>query len=197
MRTRNVSGVTPQRKMIHTNDKFGNPGIAKQQGTTRTIYDSIPIDGRNNFRFFEDATTRQFPFTNMNTEGNKLGVGGALAVERCYLQVVLVGLDGVISDIVDVATYVTGIGIELGELNIELANSKIAKQIAVASFDPRWNKSAQHSAYNNFEFDTQLVIPPLLEFVFDVRTNSLPASQDYLRLCVEGAGAIIAPRNTF
>jgi len=55
-----------------------------------------------------------------------------------------------------------------------------------------------HDAYNNFEFDTQLVINPLLEFVFPVRVDTYsPIVDTFLRLTVEGTGAIIAPRNTF
>ena len=49
--------VTPQQKMVAVNKKFGNTNIKNQQGTTRVIYDSLPLDGRTNFRFFENNYT--------------------------------------------------------------------------------------------------------------------------------------------
>jgi hypothetical protein len=69
---------------------------------------------------------------------------------------------------------------------------------------PEFNKDAENQLNTSFEFDTQVVIMPLLEFVATLRTNS-PAivtpdpeeQQVFLRLTIEGTGAIIAPRATF
>jgi len=66
-----MNSVTPQRKLIANTDKFNNAGIKKQQGTTRAIYDSLPLDGRTNFRFFEESNNRNFPLTNTGADGNK------------------------------------------------------------------------------------------------------------------------------
>jgi hypothetical protein len=195
MRTVNYTPNTPQRKIMNVSDKFGNDSIKKQQGTTRVIYDSIPIDGRSEYRFFEEANTRQFPLTNMSSDGNKLGVGGALAIERIYLSVVQFSTTDVIA-VIDLGTYAVP-GITVGELAIEIANSQVLKQVPLLSFDPRFNKSATYAEFNNFEFDTQLVLNPLLEFVFKIRVHNVPADEGYfLRLTVEGAGAIIAPKTT-
>jgi len=88
--------------------------------------------------------------------------------------------------------------IQIGEFNIEIANSQVLKTLPLLSFDPRFNKNAATDVYNNFEFDTQLVINPLLEFVFPTRVNTyLPVVNSFLRLTIEGTGAIIAPRATF
>ena len=57
MKGYNINPVTPQQKMVAVNNRFGNTNIAQQQGTTRVIYDSLPLDGRTNFRFFENANT--------------------------------------------------------------------------------------------------------------------------------------------
>jgi len=194
MRNRAGNAVSPQRKIIGNTDKFGNAGIKKQQGTTRTIYDSLPIDGRTNFRFFEESATRAFPFTNTSSDGNKLPVGNALAIERAYLSVITfnVGQTSIIS--VGVLALPN---LQVGELAIEIANAQVMKQVALLSFTPSFNKSAMHTAYNNFEFDTQIVINPLLEFVFTVRTfTNVAISDTFLRLTIEGTGAIIAPRAT-
>ena len=44
--------ITPQMKNIAVNSKFGNTGIKAQQGSTVIKYDSLPFDGRTEFRFF-------------------------------------------------------------------------------------------------------------------------------------------------
>jgi hypothetical protein len=37
------AGTTPQEKIVAVNKKFGNTGIQSQQGTSRIIYDSLPM----------------------------------------------------------------------------------------------------------------------------------------------------------
>jgi len=132
----------------------------------------------------------------MGSDGNKLPVGNALAIERMYLSVITKSGASV--------TAVTGLfftgayaNLTVGELNIIIANSQVLKQVALLSQDPRFNKNSTFFDYNNFEFDTQLVLNPLLEFVFNVKVNAYtPIVDNYLRLTVEGVGAIIAPRTT-
>jgi len=190
--------VTPQQKIIHTNRKLGNKGIKRQQGTTRILYDSLEIDGRQDFRFFEGSNNRDFPLTNSGSNGNQLGVGETLAVERAYFNAFSV--NPITSLIIMFFIPLNGGAfdqIATGELTFEVANSKVIKPIPLLSFYPEFNKNAYHVEYNNFEFDTQIVIPPLLEFVFPIRTSFQPAVADnFLRFTVEGVGSIIAPRTT-
>jgi hypothetical protein len=196
MRKLGLNPVTAQRKIISNADKFGNSGIKKQQGTTRAIYDTLPIDGRTTFRFFEESNNRNFPFTNTGADGNKLPVGNALAVERAYFSIVNIDENGSVLNIFPLATATANV--RAGELSFEIANSQVIKQVPVASFLPDNNKSSQHVNNQNFEFDTQLVINPLLEFVFTLKINQQPAIADtFIRLTIEGTGAIIAPRATF
>ena len=195
MKQENLSIVTPQRKIISVTDRLGNQSIRNQQGTTRVIYDTLPMDGRTQFRFFEESNNRNFPLTNMGSDGNKLPVGNALAIERMYFSVVTI----VAGNVTNVSPLFNAAhpNFEVGELNILIANSQVLKQMAVLSQKPTFNKNAGHNEYNNFEFDTQLVINPLLEFVFDLRVNTNAAiANTFLRLSVEGVGAIIAPRTT-
>jgi len=199
-----ISRMTPQRKMIRVNNKFGNVGIKKQQGTTRAIYDSLPIDGSSEYRFFEEAATRGFPFTNMSSEGNRLGVGSALVVERIYFSIMTT--DAIVPfTIQSFATMeefsninpAIGNSIKAGELSIEIANSQVLKQLSILGFGANYNKSAFHNTQVNFEFDTQIVISPLLEFVLKLRTYTHQSLVDtYIRLTIEGTGAIISPRTT-
>lgn len=199
-----ITRMTPQKKIIGVNNKFGNTGIKKQQGTTRAIYDSLPIDGRTEYRFFEEANTRAFPFTNMSSDGNKLGVGSAMVVERAFFSVIVTdGLDPFgITQIYSIEEYAAVLGptahaIQVGEFSIEIANSQVLKQLSVLSFDSLFNKSAEFNGNVNFEFDTQIVISPLLEFVMKLRAyNHASVENTFLRLTVEGTGAIISPRTT-
>jgi len=185
---------TPQQKTIGVNDKFGNTGIRKQQGTTRIIYDTLPLNGNTVFEFFKNSQNRQFPFSNTGSDGNKLGVGNTLVIERSYLSIVEIDA----TDSVKSITPVADANINAAELDVQIANSTVIKQIPLISFLPEFNKSALHTDYNNFEYDTQLVIPPLLEFVFRLRTGPYVIGEGkFLRLTVEGTGAIIAPRTTF
>ena len=82
MRTIYNSGITPQDKIVAVNKKFGNSGIKSQQGTSRIIYDALPVtnNGQTTFRFFEDSSSRTFPFTNTGSDGNKLGVGDTMVL---------------------------------------------------------------------------------------------------------------------
>jgi hypothetical protein len=186
---------TPQQKTIGVNDKFGNTGIRKQQGTTRIIYDTLALDGTRVFEFFKNSQSRPFPYSNTGSDGNKLGVGNTLVIERSYLSIVDASGENVRSIV-----PVLDANINCSELSVQIANSTVIKQIPLVSFLPEFNKSALHTTYNNFEYDTQLVIPPLLEFVFQLRTGLYtvdPEAPLFLRLTVEGTGAIIAPRTTF
>lgn len=196
MKTRTRSVVTPQRKIINVSNKFDNVGIKKQQGTTKVIYDTLEVDGRRSFRFFEESASRTFPETNVGADGNKLPVGNVLAVERAYVTIMEKNIAGEFVTIMDIEAsgWIEG---RLGLLNTEIANSIVAKDIPILSFEPAYNKNGCSSVYNNFEFDTQVVIQPLLEFVFTLRVPTYVALADtFIRLTIEGVGSIIAPRTT-
>jgi hypothetical protein len=192
--------VTPQMKNIAVNDRFGNTGIKKQQGSTVIKYDTLPLDGSTQLRFFEQSSQRNFPLSNTGTDGNKLGVGSSMVVERIYLS--LVEYDAVANDLTSIAncslTTATGVLINNGEFGFEIANSLVIKNVPVLSFTPQFNKNAENQLNNSFDFDTQIIIPPLLEFVATLRLPNYTAFEGYyLRLTIEGSGAIIAPKTTF
>lgn len=189
---------TPQRKAIGVNDKFGNTGIKNQQGSTVIKYDTLPLDGRTEFRFFEGSAQRNFPYSNTGSDGNKLGVGNTLVVERAYLSIVTTNADtGAISTVAPI-TLSDDPAITLGEFGFMVANSEVIKTVPVLSWLPQFNKVAENQLNTNFEFDTQIVLPPLLEYVATLRlSQAFTKANTYLRLTIEGTGAIIAPRTTF
>lgn len=193
-----ASRFTPQRKAIGVNDKFGNRGIKNQQGTTRIIYDTLPCDGRTEFRFFEGSSQRNFPLSNTGSDGNKLGVGNTLVVERAYLSLITVDPDTKLIETVEALALTSDPAITLSEFGFMVANSEVIKTVPVLSWFPQFNKVAENQLNNNFEFDTQIVIPPLLEFVATLRlAQTFTKANTFLRLTIEGTGAIIAPRTTF
>jgi hypothetical protein len=193
-----AGGFTPQRKAIAVNDKFGNSGIKKQQGSTVIKYDTLDWTGQTELRFFEGSSQRNFPLSNTGSDGNKLGVGNSLVVERAYFTLIVTDETGRVT--------ISPLGINaptelvLSEFGFAIANTEVIKNLPLLSWAPEFNKNAENELNNNFEFDTQIVIPPLLEFVATLRiptATTLPADRVQIRLTIEGAGAIIAPRATF
>lgn len=198
MREYTSGRVTPQMKAVAVNDKFGNSGIKKQQGSTVIKYDTLPLDGRTEFRFFEESNQRNFPLSNTGADGNKLGVGNSMVIERVYLTVGTYDPTTNAWLTFDTTDISSNIAILSSEFGFTLANSQVLKNIPVLSWIANFNKAAENAINSNYEFDTQIVIPPLLEFVATLRTQKYAAvSETYVRLTIEGAGAIIAPKTTF
>jgi hypothetical protein len=198
MKMINVGQVTPQMKNIAVNDRFGNSGIKKQQGSTVIKYDTLPLDGRTEFRFFEESNQRNFPLSNTGADGNKLGVGNSMVVERAYLTVGTYDATTNRWTAVTQTGLTTNIAVLTSEFGFTIANSQVIKNIPILSWLPQFNKVAENEVNSNFEFDTQIIIPPLLEFVATLRTQGYtPVEGTYVRLTIEGSGAIIAPKTTF
>jgi len=199
MRDITLNPITPQRKAIGVSKRFGNLGLKKQQGTTRILYDSLPFTGSpTQFNFFEGSNNRDFPFTNVGASGNKLTVGELLVIERFYLAAIQVEDTGELIEFEDVITGTGSDALATGDLSLEIANQTVMKPISAASALPQFNKNAYWDNYNNFEMDTQIVLQPLLEYIWRYRVTLYPvqADEQSLRLTIEGTGAIIAPRQT-
>ena len=191
------SRFTPQNKIMAVNKRYGNTGIKKQQGSTVVKYDTINLTATTQqIRFFEGATNRQFPFTNINSEGNKLPVGSSMIVERAYLT--LLQYDPVLG-FISVVQPDTQPNLACGEFSLMVANKEVIKNVPILSWIPEFNKSAGSVDYNNFEFDTQVSLLPLLENVATIRFAGVLSEpeQYYLRLTIEGTGAIISPSSPF
>jgi hypothetical protein len=193
-----MSNITPQMKNIAVNDKFGNSGIKKQQGSTVIKYDTLPLDGRTEFRFFEESNQRNFPLSNTGADGNKLGVGNSMVVERAYLTVGTYDKTTNRWLTVSQTDITLNVALLTAEFGFVIANSQVIKNIPVLSWIADFNKAAENNLNSNYEFDTQIIIPPLLEFVATLRTQGYTAvDETYVRLTIEGSGAIIAPKTTF
>jgi hypothetical protein len=75
--------------LVEKSKKLAYMNAAQQQGTTRVIYDSLPIDGTNTFRFFEGANSRQYPNTNLNA--NQLGIDETMLIQHMYFHIKIDG----------------------------------------------------------------------------------------------------------
>lgn len=194
-----ITNVTPQQKIVGVNNKFGNTNIKNQQGTTRVIYDSLPLDGSTELRFFENANARQYPFTNIGAEGNRLNVGESLVVQKVYFGVLTVNESGVPTSFQSPGQLGPSEAWYLGEWNFFIANNQVIKQLPwVLSFAQGFNVTANNEADEAFGTFTDIVIPPLLEFVLSYRINSYTAQSTRRLVCfIEGTAGIIAPQTTF
>jgi hypothetical protein len=198
MKQRIMGNITPQMKNIAVNQKFGNTGIQRQQGSTVIKYDTLPLVGTE-LRFFEESNQRNFPLSNTGSDGNKLGVGNSMVVERVYITLGTYNPTTNQWTNFDPTDLNSPIQILAAEFGFSLANSQVIKNVPLLSWVPNFNKSAENQLNSNYEFDTQIVIPPLLEFVATLRLQNYTAPTEplYVRLTIEGSGAIIAPKTTF
>jgi hypothetical protein len=206
MKGYNISPVTPQAKMVAVNNRFGNTNIAQQQGTTRVIYDSLPLDGRTNFRFFENANTRTAPLTNIGSEGNRLEVGSTFTVEKIYFNAVTYdAANNTITASLNGLSFAAGdvaVPFATGEFNFFIANSQVIKQLPTGfTQGSNFNPTATNVNDHAFGFSTDIVIPPLLEYVGGLNTTSYDttalAGYTHIQLFMYGTAGIIAPQTTF
>jgi len=198
MREKYISGTTPQQKLVAVNNKFGNSGIKDQQGTTRLIYDTLPLGavGAKTLRFFEDSGSRPFPFANTGSDGNKLGVGNTMVIESITFYLLTYDTVNFRFDNIQLANTVPAI--QNANLSFEIANNRVIKNLSLQEINSAFDKNDGATNDSTIELDTLIVIPPLLNFVCQVQIPYFtPAANTYLRCVINGAGGIIAPRTTF
>lgn len=200
------SGITPQEKIVAVNKKFGNTGIKSQQGTSRIIYDALPVtnNGQTTFRFYEDSTARTFPFTNTGSDGNKLGVGDTMVLNSVMFYVVQrVTATKIFGSQENFAGFYSDANIAY--FNFEIANNQVVKKVTLSESLQLYNNSTADTA-TNLVLETEIVIPPLLPYVLELRTPKAlydilraPAvgSEWFIFAQIIGTGGIIAPRTTF
>jgi len=180
--------VTAQSKIINVGNNLGLSGLKNQQGTTVIKYDTLPIDGRTQYNFFQESNNRPFPLSNTGTDGGKLGVGESLTIQRISFAI--------LEDRAFRPLAGTDTGLIDGELTIVVANSNILLRLPILQFLPEYNKDAENNLNTSYELDTLLIIPPQLDFTFQLRVSGALIEDAALRLTVEGVGSIFSPRTT-
>ena len=194
-----ITALTPQQKMVSVNNRFGNTNIAQQQGTTRVLFDSLELNGSTELRFFENVSSRNYPFTNIGSEGNRLTVGDTFVVQKIYFAVGTFDADlGIITDVQTFAQFGWDSFMK-GEFSFQIANSQVIKQLPTEIFYTDLNPTNINQRDSAFGTFTDIVIPPLLEYVLTYRTAPYTAETTPYRLfCfLEGSAGIISPQTTF
>lgn len=213
--------LTPNSKIVRTNNSIGAKGIQNMQGTTRAIYDSLKLTlGLQTqpitLNFFQNVNTRQFPYTNI-TE-NKLQVGESMALQRLSLSILTV--DNVNNVVTSINPLAQG-GLQAlyrSDLNFFIAQDQVIKKQPLQSMYAPFNKDSQFygNQYAAFlggvisvgvpqdvlHFDNPIVIPPQIEFSMPITLppyNIAPTagSDFYLMATIEGLGSLFAPKSTY
>lgn len=187
--------LSPQQKAVAVNSIMGNPNIQNQQGTSRVLYDTLPLDGRQEFRFFENVANRQFPFTNLNQ--NKLQVGETFALQRIYFSIVNELEDSTYSlETIEASGLVS---LYLSDFSVFYDTMQVIKPIPFSSIFSDFSHSSQHDNAEFFVFDNRIILPTDVQFRCEVDTPNYGGIQEgiYLRCVWEGFGTILSPKNQF
>lgn len=142
-----------------------NRQLGKQQGTTRTIYDTIPLTGAPNvFNFFENLANKGYPWTNLNR--NSFTDQEAMNIQRAYLSFIVTSSDTDYQIISGTTIQIYGVSeranvsvnpqtqsqfakFGLAQASIFVSGQQILKNFSFLSSDPRFN-------YKNQGFATAL-----------------------------------------
>lgn len=197
MQGRIITNTTPQQKIVAVNNRFGNVNIAQQQGSTRVLYDSLPLNGSTEFRFFENAQSRQYPFTNIGAEGNRLNVGETFVIQKIYFGIIEVDGDA-FAGFQPINGVIPSPFLQ-GDISFLIANSQVIKNLPFDSLFNFTHNVDQTNAFDEaFSTFTDIVIPPLLEYVLTYRVNTYTADPAFRLACfIQGTAGIIAPQTTF
>jgi hypothetical protein len=85
--------------------------------------------------------------------------------------------------------------------DFEIANNKVIKKVTLSEANPAYSKSTAAN-YSNLDLETQIVLPPLLPYILELRlplalTAAVAGRTRYIQAQIIGTGGIIAPRTTF
>lgn len=186
--------ITAQAKLAAVNNKLGNPGLKKNQGSSVEVWDYIKITtpgAAGVIRFFENVNAKTFPFTNI--QQNQLQVGEALAIEYIAFTYLIVS-EGAISTFGSVMQLLPGAS--LAGMSFLLDNSRIIKNNSLTRANKTFNTKGQTAENYLFYPDTDLTIPPQISFTTEL---NLPACASpeitkgdlYLGCHLFGTGAIL------
>ena len=185
--------ATPQEKILAVSEGLGIQGMEIMQATTRTIYDSLPVDGRTVFEFFKGCNSRAFPFTNL--PANRLEVGEAMIIEYMSLQFLTSAVQGVGPVTATGTLGTTSTSYYASDFSFNVANVTTLKPISLGQMDARFNKDAKFATNDSYHFLSMLTIPELQQFVATLQTTDATARGTLtLKLTLEGIGVIYRPK---
>jgi len=186
--------VTPNAKIALVNNKLGNPALKNNQGTSSEVYDYVQVTPGNAsvVRFFENVNTKTFPFTNI--QQNQLQAGEALSIE--YIAFTRITARTGTNEILTFTALTDSVPVlSLCGFQLLLDNSRIVKANSlVRSFQDLNTKGG--TATNSLYYpDTDLVIPPQIQFTAELNIPDNPDSGTdvdvYYGIHLFGTGAIL------
>lgn len=206
-------------KIVSVNEQQGFGNLAKQQGSTRIIYDAVQLQTTpqtTTLTLFQDCRTRKFPFTNLVE--NKLQFKEATTMLRfsCYIIECAAGTTNALG--IAPLDYFPEFGrLYASTFNFYIANNRVIKDFPLASLYAAFNPASRFMgftqiqpaagalstfrvAHDVYKFENVLVIPPQIEFRCDfmVPAIDLPAGFDwYFAMKLEGLGSLYAPKDNF
>ena len=185
--------VTPGAKLAMVNNKLGNPGLKRNQGSSVEVFDYTKVvpGTAGVIRFFDAVNTKVFPFTNI--QQNQLQVGEALAIEYIAFTRIVVKA-GKITNFDALTDAVNGLS--LCQFSFLLDNSRTVKNNSLVRSFATLNTKGGTALNSLFYPDTDLTIPPQISFTAEL---NLPANTDtategeevYYGIHLFGTGAIL------
>lgn len=186
--------VTPSAKLALVNNKLGNPGLKKNQGSTFEVYDYVNVTANLGnaqvVRFFQSVNTKTFPLTNL--QQNQLQVGEALSIE--YIAFTRMTIER--NKVTGVAPLLNLTEFSLSQMSILLDNSRIIKVNSLMRSFEAFNTKGGTAKNFLFYPDTDLVIPPQISFTTELNipdnTDSTTTGIDVYYGChLFGTGSIL------
>lgn len=185
--------VTPGAKLAMVNNKLGNPGLKRNQGSSVEVYDYVKVTPGTAgvVRFFDAVNTKVFPFTNI--QQNQLQVGEALAIEYIAFTRIVVKL-GKIQNFDALTDSVNGLS--LCGFSFLLDNSRTVKNNSLTRSFQTLNTKGGTALNSLFYPDTDLTIPPQISFTAELNvpsnTDTATEGEDvYYGIHLFGTGAIL------
>lgn len=167
--------VTPSAKLALVNNKLGNPGLKRNQGSTFEVYDyqnvTASVGTAQVLRFFSDVNTKTAPFTNL--QQNQLQVGEALSIE--YIAFTRLEVETATSTLIGLTPLLNLSEFSLSQMSILLDNSRIIKVNSLMRSFEAFNTKGGTAKNFLFYPDTDLVIPPQITFTVEL---NVPKNSD-------------------
>jgi len=166
-----------------------------QQGTTRIIYDTQDVTTAPNtttsYDFFSQVSSKTFPATNIND--NRFEPGEGMVIK----EIIIANTQGT----TPAAVVNTLLGATL--VNVLIGNNRVIKDLplwafggltAINNLNPSTN-----TAIAGVRLLTNIVIPPQVQFVCNLRTPQSPVVGQGItfRVYFKGYGKLFNPRNNY
>lgn len=209
----------PGQKLVAVNNNMGIKNTQDQQATTRIIYDAVKIQTsaqNQTLVLFQNCKSRSFPLTNL-TE-NKLQVGESLAIQRMsyYIIQCTSGTTDAIG-VVPLGYFYGYLRLYAAVCNFNIAQNNVLKNFPLASMFAPFNKDSKFMGLNQsqpaagdlstfiypqdvYKFDSNTVIPEMIEFTMDVTippVTALAGYDTYLACKLEGLGSLFSPKTNY